>query len=307
VEKKQMRKHANQNKSIAPYGLSAAMIFFMFSSILFLSSCRKENPSVSTQIKLGLWDRGVRITSTVDTSKFVYLWFYEWHLFDAVKKGEHTSGRWDWKWQIERQGELALLDTSWVQIKIRATGTGADILMKVTNITNYDWPAIAAIIPCFNPGTDRGKVTDAVANPGFFDDLHKNTWFIGEQGAGLISGEKFPREIHFNKKYLSAIESWEKESSGGDFVFSSKWPTSKRNAVDGLMIREDDTHEWIMGIAWDDFLSAQGHNPWKCMHLSVRVGPLKTGETKLLHGKIYLFEGAKEDCIKKYRSDFQKD
>ena len=71
------------------------------------------------------------------------------------------------------------------------------------------------------------------------------------------------------------------------------------------MIREDDAHKWVMGIAWDDFLSAQGHNPWKCMHLSVRVGPLKSGASKVIRGKIYLFEGSKEDCIKKYQTDFQ--
>jgi len=40
------------------------------------------------------------------------------------------------------------------------------------------------------------------------------------------------------------------------------------------------------------------------MHLSVRVGPLKQGETKTIRGKIYLFEGNKEDCIEKYTKDF---
>jgi hypothetical protein len=297
--------HVKQNKRIASYCLSVILILCLFFSILLLPSCRKEDPAGSSPIKLGLWDRGVRITSTVDSSKFAYLWFYEWHLFDAVKKGEHTPGRWDWKWHIGLKAQSALLDTDWVQIKLRANDTGADILMKITNLTDYDWPAIAAIIPCFNPGTDMGKVTDALANPGFFDDQHQNTWFIGEQGADLIKGEKFPREIHFNTKFLSDIASWEKESGTEDFVFSSKWPTSKRNAVEGMMIREDNTHKWVMGIAWDDFLSAQGHNPWKCMHLSVRVGPLKSGASKVIRGKIYLFEGSKEDCIKKFHADFQ--
>jgi hypothetical protein len=59
-----------------------------------------------------------------------------------------------------------------------------------------------------------------------------------------------------------------------------------------------------MGIAWDSFLSAQGHNPVRCMHLSVRVGPLRRGETKTVHGKIYLLKGSKDDCFKLFKEDF---
>ena len=102
---------------------------------------------------------------------------------------------------------------------------------------------------------------------------------------------------------------WEKESKDGNFVFASKkynykWPVSERNAQAGLMIRESKIDNMVMGIAWNSYISVQGHNPWHCMHLSVRVGPLKQGETKTIHGKIYLFEGEKEDCLKKYKKDF---
>ena len=61
---------------------------------------------------------------------------------------------------------------------------------------------------------------------------------------------------------------------------------------------------WVAGIAWADFLSAQGHNPWYCMHLSVCVGPLKRGESKTVKGRIYLFEGDGEACLEKYKRDF---
>jgi len=178
------------------------------------------------------------------------------------------------------------MDTSWLKLTIKATQSGADMLLQITNTTDFDWPEIAAMIPCFNPGTDLAKVSDAVANPLFFDDKHQNTWFIGENGPDLISGEKFPREIHFNERLLPAINAWNKERDDGTFVFSEKWPTSERNATRGLMIREDNEHQWVMGIAWEDFLSAQGHNPWKCMHLSVRVGPLKRGQSKTVHSSI---------------------
>ena len=52
------------------------------------------------------------------------------------------------------------------------------------------------------------------------------------------------------------------------------------------------------------YLSAQGHNPWNCMHLSIKVGPLKQGQRRTINGKIYLFEGSREDCLQAFRRDF---
>jgi len=40
------------------------------------------------------------------------------------------------------------------------------------------------------------------------------------------------------------------------------------------------------------------------MHLSVKVGPLKRGETSEIRGKMYLFQGSKEDCLKRFQNDF---
>jgi hypothetical protein len=143
-----------------------------------------------------------------------------------------------------------------------------------------------------------------VENPLFFDDNHENTWFLSENGLALIRGIEFPREIHFNNALLPSILAWEKESEDDAFVFSHKWPTSERNAMAGLMIRESLDKRWVMGIAWEDFISVQGHNPWRCMHLSVRIGPLAKGEKKTIKGRIYLFKGSKEDCLEHYREDF---
>ena len=94
------------------------------------------------------------------------------------------------------------------------------------------------------------------------------------------------------------------ERKDGKFVFSDKWPTSARDAHAGLLVRESEDKRWTMGIAWESFISAQGHNPWKCMHLSIRVGPLKKGQKKTIRGRIYLLQGSKEDCLKKFKRDF---
>ena len=79
---------------------------------------------------------------------------------------------------------------------------------------------------------------------------------------------------------------------------------SEPNTVGGLIVREATDGKWVCGIAWEDFLSAQGHNPWECMHLSIRIGPLESGKSKTIRGRIYVFEGDKEDLLQRYRDDF---
>ena len=163
----------------------------------FSSICLAQKISAEGFTRLSKWERGIKIESRTEKRGFAYLWFYEWHLFDAVTKGEHTPGSWSWKWSIDANGTL-----------------------------------------------------------------------------------------------------------DGRFVFSEKWPTSDRDAYAGLMARESNDKQWVMGIAWESYISAQGHNPWECMHLSIRVGPLKQGQTKTIRGKIYLFKGSKEDCLRRFKKDF---
>ena len=264
--------------------------------------CKHENQEL---MKLSVWDRGVSIHSPTDDSCFAYFWFYEWHLFDAVLEGEHTHGSHDWEWTVSPDGTMAEMTSEWSGMIINAADDGANMTLKITNTSEHDWPEIAAIIPCFNPGHEKANIK---VNTFFLDEEHDDTYFLGENGLELIKGEA-PRELHFNQKMLPAIMDWEKEREDGNFVFASeehnyKWPISERNAYAGLLIRESEANNMVMGIAWDAYISVQGHNPWHCMHLSVRVGPLKQGETKTIRGKIYLFDGTKEDCLKKYRRDF---
>ncbi len=276
------------------------ILFFCLTSIVVIA-CK---PGDSRLMKLSSWDRGITIQSPSNDSCFAHLWFYEWHLFDAVLDGEHTHGSHNWEWTVSQDGAKAELTSEWLNLTLNATEDGADMKLDITNVSKHDWPEIAAIIPCFNPGHE-GTVE---VNPLFLDEEHDDTYFLGEDGLDLIKGQA-PRELHFNQKMLPAIMDWEKESEDGDFVFAGKkynykWPISERNAKAGLMIRESETNNMVMGIAWDSYISVQGHNPWHCMHLSVRVGPLKQGETKTIRGKLYLFEGTKEDCLNKYRRDF---
>ncbi len=66
-------------------------------------------------------------------SSFAYLWFYEWHLFGAVRAGQHTPGRYDFDWEVsEREAEM---HSDVFQIKARASEDHADLDLSITNRT----------------------------------------------------------------------------------------------------------------------------------------------------------------------------
>ncbi len=246
------------------------------------------------------WEKGIRIESRSDSNLFAFLWFYEWHLFDAIQKGEHTHGISDWKWTIDDDGTNAHINSEWLKLKINATQNGAKLVLEIINKTSHSWPPIAAIIPCFNPGNPENPLK---MNPLFLDEGHAHTYFQGKNGLELIKG-RYPREIHFNNECQPGIMAWDKEQEDRKFIFDEKWPTSERDAYAGLIVRESDDMQYVMGIGWESYLSAQGHNPWNCMHLSIKVGPLAPGEKKTINGRIYLFKGLKEDCLQEFVDDF---
>ena len=254
------------------------------------SDDRPKEPAPTT--KVFEWERGIAVESREQKDMAVFLWFYEWNMFDAVKKGEHTQGTFKHPRKVNKEQTEAVIGSEELQLTVKATDGGADLLLTITNKSDHDWPDIAGIIPCFSPG----KTGDDPRNPEF---ANEKTYFLGPKGLELLK----KREIHFNEKHRKAVDA---ASRQGQFVFSDKWPTAEPNAKGGVIIRESTDGRWVTGIAWEDYLSVQGHNPWQCMHLCVRVGPLKQTETKRVRGKIYLFKGTKEDCMKRYLADFKE-
>jgi hypothetical protein len=80
----------------------------------------------------------------------VFLWFYEWNMFDAVKKGEHTLGTFKWPRTVNEAQTEAVVGSDDLRVKAKASDGGADLLLTITNKSDHDWPEIAGIIPCFN-------------------------------------------------------------------------------------------------------------------------------------------------------------
>jgi hypothetical protein len=261
-----------------------------------LPSDAKSDGNQVNEMFLSKWDLGITLSSSADSNAYIYLRFYEWNLFDAVIAGEHTRGRDRWPWVISPDQQVAIMNFDFFRVQIKVVEDGAIMNLTVTNNSSHDWPEIAAIIPCLSPEYKRHGIPE---NPFFFDDEHSRTYFLGSHGLELLA----EREIHFDTEMKFKVLEKSQDGSALFPLFSHKWPTSTEDAVGGLMVRESVDKTWVTGIAWDHFLSCQGHNPRKCMHLSARVGPLKIGETKTLRGKIYLLKGMKEDCVRRFRDD----
>ena len=249
-----------------------------------------------SDVRLFEWGKGIGVESRRRPDMRVYLWFYEWNMFDARRPGQHTSGSHSFERRVSKDGNAATIQADDMTLTMKTVKDGVELSLEITNRTDHEWPAIAGIIPCFNPGAPKGQQKRwpiAKLNPQFDN---RNTWYVGKNGLTKLN----QREIHFNEALRKQVDSV--AGNDGTYPFSFKWPTSPKNAHSGLMLRESTDGEWVTGIAWDRFLSAQGHNPWQCMHLCINVGPLKPGETRRINGRIYLFRGSRDELYKRHRS-----
>jgi Ca2+-binding EF-hand superfamily protein len=213
-------------------------------------------------------------------------------MFEAVAPGQHTRGNWTNRAEVSPLKARLINGNPGVELDVKAVKDGAELTLTITNRSKHDWPTLASIVACFNPGPAKTR------NRQF---ANTKTWFNSANGLTRLAG-KAPREIHFNSALAKLIT--KEADADGRYAWSQKWPRSEIDAVDGLIIRESTDGRWVTGIAWDRFLAAQGHNPWECMHLSVRVGPLKRGEKRSVKGRIYLLEGTKEELLERYRKEF---
>lgn len=257
--------------------------------------------SAQNDVRLIEWTRGIAIERPEQKRMAMYLWFYEWNMFEAMKPGAHTRGRHDFSKRISLDGKVAAIDSDALTLRAKAVADGAELELTAKNLTQHAWPEIAGIIPCFSPGQPEGKPTAAehAFNPEFTDVDRNRTWFLSPKGLAQLDS----RAIHFNRTLRDRVAI---EASKGKLPFDDKWPTSDVDASAGILIRESANGKWVAGIAWEDYLSVQGHNPWFCMHLAVRVGPLKSGESKTIRGRMFLFPGDREECLRRMQSAFNK-
>ncbi len=246
------------------------------------------------------WERGIALEPPGDPAMTMYLWFYEWNMFEAMAAGQHTHGTYKLDRKIDPATNEALIVAPAIRFRMKPARDGAEMLLTVTNTTGYVWPATAAIIPCWSPGQVKGTDPNQPLpkTEAFADQEHDKTQFLSDAGLSLLNS----RAIHFNRELRRTAES---ASDHGKFAFSYKWPTSEENARAGILVRRSRDGKWVTGIGWEDYLSVQGHNPWSCMHVAVRVGPLAPNASKTIRGRLYLFQGTAAECWRRLERDLK--
>lgn len=82
-------------------------------------------------------------------------------------------------------------------------------------------------------------------------------------------------------------------------------PLSKLVPSSGLCGCFSKDEKQIMAVAWDPYQEIfQGVAG--CMHSDFRIGGLKPGETKKIHGKLYIVPADVEKLVQRYEKDFAK-
>jgi hypothetical protein len=259
---------------------------------LALGGCSAAPAPGPAALRLEDWERGIAVRSLERPGMDMYLWFYEWNLFDAFEPGESSPGSYELERWVSADGLRASVRSDVLSLKMRVDGDGVALELTAVNASGHDWPEIAAIIPCFNPGPSEVRNQELAH--------HRATWYLGVEGPERV----LAHEIHFDRALRERVM---QRAVDGEFGFSKKWPTSERDAVGGLVLRESRDGTWVTGIAWEQFLSVQAHNPWQCMHLAARVGPLAVGEVRTVAGRIWHLAGARDDLVERYRLWAERD
>ena len=230
-----------------------------------------------------------------------YFWFYENTFFDALEKGyAKFHGENPIRVSVKNEGsqaEFVATDDRKLRLDCQAVADGVNLVLSVTNTNDYTWSQASALCPCFFPGSPDSNHPDPPIDEIFRDEEKTHTYYLGDDGLRLLDTNT---HLHFNHRLRAAID---RHVQAGEA--DRNWDIY-HDAEAGLMVRESHDGQWVAGIGWEDFLSAQGHNPLHCMHLSVRVGALEPGQNKTVRGKIYLFKGNKEDCLNRFNSDFKR-
>ncbi len=126
--------------------------------------------------------------------------------------------------------------------------------------------------------------------------------------------------------YVLRNDTWEalkaKESSIGartslgiavDFLRSGGNPSEKvgpyeaemMDPVDGgLITRVDKKEKWVCGIHWENASHVTDHHPADCIHSIVNIGNIPPYSVRAIRGKIYWFEGSKEELYNHFKEDF---
>jgi len=256
------------------------------------TACRNA-PEARPAVELFEWERGIGLRTLAAEPASMFLWFYEWRLFDALEPGQITRAEFDWPREVSADGRTARIAAPMLTLEARVVDSAVELTLEVRNETERAWPEEAAIIACFNPGPPETKPYEL--------GYQRKTYLVGEEGLQRFED----REMHFRADLKPALKQLSPEL---EFEFSAnRWRTSELDSHAGLLLRESYTGRWTTGVAWEDWVGVQANNPWLCLHVATRVGPLAPGAVKTIRGRLVLIEGGREQVWERLRAPWPND
>lgn len=80
----------------------------------------------------------------------------------------------------------------------------------------------------------------------------------------------------------------------------------RRRIPNGLVIRESSDGKTISGMYWERTAEVAVHHPADCLHSIVDLGPTSAKKPHVVRGKIYYFQGTRDDLLAHWKRDFPK-
>lgn len=270
--------------------------------LLALSACVATTPtdpheagSHMAAYRLGVWPRGLILVPRADPTRSMHLWFHEWNLFGAFEPEVRSQGRWDYRARVRDGGRRMTLSGEGIRLEAETDSLGARLTLHVENRTDRDWDTWAAIIPCLHPGSPQA--------PGRLFRRTRSTAFVNERTVYAAPGGELValtgRSMAVDERFHDGVRAAARGAAdrGETWAWTTEWPIADTPSARGFMARPSNDDAWVAAIAWEDAFGTQAHNPWQCLHLAIRVGPLPRGASRVIRGRIYLFAGTPDAAL----------
>ncbi len=152
-----------------------------------------------------------------------------------------------------------------------------------------------------------------------FQNLGEEAWRQGQSSLICLISGNAPQFHDYEGHRTFVYECTRKRFIDIDEIQDGRWADHRmwggklpgfagegRPAVERLMLKISKDGEYVLGIATDEAIgvSCNHQESMSCIHSNPHWGALAPGQSKTVHGRIYLFRGTAQDILGRCRKDF---
>jgi hypothetical protein len=260
----------------------ACLSCLLFLAMPVLCSAQASPASRTDLVKIALKDDYSLMLRFRAYPRYAFdLWLPELAIFDSdldrSQEAQPIEGVWLGKWQgnLQVEGRLTTGNKG-MDFLCTLKPLSGDALMldlEVLNSGHADWNDYAQLAVCLAPSEGNHAFSDKTGDRSYVSSQHAGIQRITKAG---VVGD-------FNHY---AVEG---HSDPADSI-------QRARVKDGFVARQSADGRLTLSFMWDDAARVDV-NPGglDCIHSDPAAGPLKAGETKILHGYIMIGKGTVED------------